>query len=132
MSDPETQSQVVMSRWLRIIPILLLHAATLLLVFNVLQVLAFGFEDYYRHANIEIPASTLNVVRLAELCAKFSIPLFCVAMAADVTLMVTLTSWKRSRRWPLSAFSQFFVFIALVFVAYVAVWLGNPIFWAVP
>ena len=117
---------------MRIIPILLLHAATLLLVFNVLPALAFGFDDYYRHANIEIPATTRNVITLAERCFKFSIPVFCAIMIADVVLMVILTSWKRSRRWPLSAFSQIFIFVALVFVLYVAVWLGNPIFWTVP
>ena len=132
MTVPDTPSQAVPSRWLRIIPILLLHAATFWLVFQVLTTLAFGSSDYCRHANIEIPATTLNVIILAERCFKFSIPIFCLVMMADAALMVTLTSWNRSRRWPLSAFSQIFMFVALVFVAYAAVWLGNPIFWAVP
>ena len=132
MSDLTATSQVVPSRWMRIIPILLLHAVTLLLLFNVLTTLAFGSFDYCRHANIEIPAKTLNIIRFAERCFKFSLPIFCVVMIADVAFMVMLTSWKRSIRWPLSAFSQIFMFVALVFALYVAIWLGNPIFWAVP
>ena len=132
MPDAVTPQQVAPSRWLRIIPILLLHAVTLLLLFNVLTTLAFGSFDYCRHANIEIPAKTLNIIQLAERCFKFSVPIFCVVMIADVVFMFMLTSWKRSKRWPLSVFSQIFMFVALVFALYVAIWLGNPIFWAVP
>ena len=132
MSDTIAPLQAVPSRWLRIPPILLLHAVTLLLLFNVLTTLAFGSFDYYRHANIEIPATTLNIIHLAERCFKFSVPIFCVVMIADVVFMFMLTSWKRSKRLPLSVFSQIFMFVALVFALYVAIWLGHPIFWAVP
>ena len=104
----------------------------LALVSVVMTTLAFGFHDYYRHANIDIPAATLNVIRLAEICHVYWLPLFCVIMIVDAAIMFFLTSWPRSKRWPLSAFSQLFVFASLVLVAYVAVWLGNPIIWEVP
>ena len=131
MSNPDVVSQAVPSRWLRIVLLLLLHAATLLLVFIVLTTLAAGFLDYYRHAGIEIPAATENIIWLSECCMLFAVPIFCGMMVVDFVFMLILTSWNRSKRWPLSAFSQVFVFAALAFVVYAAIWLGNPIIWAV-
>ena len=132
MSDLTLPSQVVPSRWMRIVPILLLHALTLLLVSVVLCSLVPGLQEYYRHANLEIPAATLSVIQLSDRLVKFWLPVFCLIMISDFLLMFVLTSLKPSRRWPLSAYSQIFVFCALVLAVYVAAWSANPIIWSVP
>jgi len=120
------------TRWIRIPAILLLHAVTLMLLFVVLCSLAPGIMQYYQHAKIDVPDATFNVMWLSDRCCKFYVPIFCLVMVADCAVMFALSSLKQTRRWPLSAYSQLFVFSAMFVAVYAAIWLGNPIIWQVP
>ena len=120
------------TRWIRIPAILILHAATLMLLFAVLCKFAPGISQYYQHANIQIPSATHNVVWLSDVCCVYFAPIFCLLMFGDFVVMFVLSTLKCTRRWPLSAYSQMFVLSAMFVAVYAAVWLGNPIAWLVP
>ena len=132
MTNPESGPRALPSRWLRITGSMLLHAASFFLVFVVLCNMAAGMADYYQHANIEIPDATYKVIRLSEYCIRFFLPIFVAVMLADLVFMVVWTSGRHSRHWPLSIYSQLFVFFALLIVVYSSIWLCNPIIWLVP
>jgi len=131
MSNQDSSPPVVPSRWIPIAVQLLLHSATLMLLSVVFCQLAGGFSEYYRHANIEIPEATSGIIRISDICVTFFGPIFFTVMIVDFAMMLLLTSW-RSKRWLLSAYSQMFVFFALLVVVYAANWLGNPVIWTVP
>lgn len=132
MPNQDSQSQAASGRWMRITAVLLLHAFILLLVSFVLHNLGFGLHDYLRHANIEIPDRTFAIIRLTEISYKFMLPISCMILFTEFLMMYLLTSWKSTRNWPLSFFSQIFVVVMFVFVVYVIIWLCNPIIWQVP
>ena len=127
--DHAEPSPIVPSRWIRIIPILILHAASLMLVSVVLCNVAPGVQEYYRQANIEIPEATLNIAWLSDRVIVYWLPIFFAIMVADFLFMFVLTSLKFSKHWPLSAYSQIFVFLLLLFAVYVTGWLAYPINW---
>ena len=74
--DHAEPSPIVPSRWIRIIPILILHAASLMLVSVVLCNVAPGVQEYYRQANIEIPEATLNIAWLSDRVIVYWLPIF--------------------------------------------------------
>ena len=131
MSNLDSSPPTASSRWIPIAAQLVLHSVTLMLLSAVFCQLASGFSDYYRYANIEIPEATSGILRISDICVGFHLPIFFAIMFVDFAFMLMLTSFQ-SKRWLLSAYSQLFVFFALLVVVYAANWLGNPVIWTVP
>ena len=119
------------SRWLPFTGILALHALVTIMVMAILTKLVPGLYLYCQQEGIALPDQARTVVYLSDLVCVYMLPIFFVVMIADWSLMMLMTRLPRIRDWPLSVYSQFFVVAAMMLIAYSAIWISNPIAWAV-
>lgn len=124
-TEPPKQSAV--PRLIGIVAVLLVHFLTLLLLAVELRFIVPKFAAFFKQANVELPAVTLQVIQLSCIFANYWYAAIIVGMAADAAVVQQLGMPPSKSGWRLAVYSHLWLLGVIGLMFWVSITLCVPV-----
>jgi hypothetical protein len=125
-AEPPKPSAV--PRLIGIVAVLLVHFLTLLLLVVQSRLIVPKYAAFFEQANVELPAVTMQVMRLSRIFANYWHLAIILGMAADAAVVQHLGMPPSKSSWGLALYSHLWLLGVIALMFWVSIALYVPVF----